>query len=247
MSCSPWTCKIKPTEGSQNLYLPGFGPVSPQTIDIHGPREPGKCHCCTPRLHHTALLRFSENSHKQVLLADMESKQPGRMEEPCPDTPWVPVCPSCPHPPRQCLVGLTPLRGALWNQKVTCATWELSIQEPGWIKSYCHSRELRLEHLSPLASAHPPHKETGKPSACTIKSSKQIAVCSNWRKINKCACHVGIFLLGLFPAASWLWLSKSSRVGLGLASLWGVPLSWSRWAGILNWARLIKDNTSYTN
>lgn len=74
----------------------------------------------TPSLHHLALLTFY--SHKQVFLAHMENKQPGWMEEHFPDTPWVPVCPCCPHPSRQCLVGVTPLRGSLWNQKVTCAT-----------------------------------------------------------------------------------------------------------------------------
>lgn len=64
-------------------------------------------------------ITFSENSHKQVLLVHMESKQPGWMEGNCPGTPGVPVCPFCPHPPRQCLAGVTPLRGPLWNQKVT--------------------------------------------------------------------------------------------------------------------------------
>lgn len=62
-------------------------------------------------------LHFFESSHKQVLLAHMESKQPGWMEEHCPDIPWVPVCPSCPQLPRQCLVGVTPLTSLCGTRK----------------------------------------------------------------------------------------------------------------------------------
>lgn len=156
MNFSPWYLLDKGNRRlTESLFL-RFWTFQPTNHGHPWSKVAWKMSCCTPRLHHMVLLTFSENSHKQILLAHMESKQPGWMEEHCPDTPWVPGCPSCLHPPRQCLVGVTPLRGSLWNQKVTCATWELSIQEQGCIKSYCHSRKLSwsISHLLPVHTHH---------------------------------------------------------------------------------------------
>lgn len=164
-----------------------------------------------PSLHHKDLPTFSENNHKETLLAHKESEQPGWKGTVLPPTQSL-TAGLVPHPPRLCLMGVTPLRGSkclvelegdfchmeTFHRRASFDKGLLLIEE-GEAGAHLVSCWYVTTTRNDRQNKHPNHNI--QQAGSSLEGGH-----GGWRKnrLNKYICLVGILPLELFAANSCL-------------------------------------------